>query len=333
VADPVATFLDRAGWGGAARHALAGDASGRRYERLANDRGRTAVLMDTPPGDGVTAFLAVGRWLRAGGLHPPAVLADDAAAGLLLLEDLGDTLFARLDPGDPDGLHRAYGAAVDVLIHLGACTPPGWMTPMTPDRMADMTDPAFRWYRLDPGGPAPATADLRAALARQFALAGPCAVVALRDYHADNLVWREADSGLRRVGLLDFQDALSAPAGYDLVSLLRDARRDVTPALASQMVDRFATGTGAEPDDLRRRLAVLGVQRNLRILGVFARLSLHAGRPGYVDLIPRVWRHLLADLAHPVWDGLRDRLLAALPPPTPQHLLELRRPCPTTDRP
>ena len=118
-ADEIAGFLAAEGWGRAARVPLAGDASARRYERLA--RGvEPAILMDVPPGSGLTVgpFLAVDAWLRAAGFSAPAVLAADADSGLVLLEDLGDDLFARICAAAPVREGGLYAAAVDLLADL-----------------------------------------------------------------------------------------------------------------------------------------------------------------------------------------------------------------------
>jgi Predicted phosphotransferase related to Ser/Thr protein kinases len=148
--------------------------------------------------------------------------------------------------------------------------------------------------------------------------------LALRDYHAENLIWRPDLDGLARVGLLDFQDAFVAPLGYDLASLLRDARRDVPDDICAAMVAHFmaATGAGAE---FPAQLACLGAQRNLRILGVFARLATEMGKTRYIPMIPRVWAQLQKDLAHPALSDLRDVVADLLPPPDAALLARLQR--------
>ncbi|MEJ6477645.1 MAG: phosphotransferase, partial [Octadecabacter sp.] len=122
---------------------------------------------------------------------------------------------------------------------------------------------------------------------------------------------------------LDFQDALLAPPAYDLVSLLRDARRDISPQLRANTRDYFARQTGMEPTALGQACAVLGVQRNLRILGIFARLAQRDGKRRYIDLIPRVWAHLMDDLDHPDLKDLREIILRVLPEPDAETLLLL----------
>ena len=146
--------------------------------------------------------------------------------------------------------------------------------------------------------------------------------LALRDFHAENLIWRTAYQGDARVGLLDFQDAFVAPPGYDLVSLLRDARRDVSPKVADDMISYFAEHTDAK-DPIRTSLACLGVQRNLRILGVFARLVTEVGKQRYLDFMPRVWGHILHDLNDPALKDLRQAVLDTVPAPTTDKLAGL----------
>jgi hypothetical protein len=329
----IAAFLAATPAAGAERRSLAGDASLRRYDRLHLPGGGTLVLMDAPPdsGEDVRPFTRIARWLTAAGFSAPWVLAEDAEAGLLLLEDLGDDLYSTVVAKRPALEAEAYAAAVDVLAALQQEPPPQGLTRFDIPLMVDLAALAYRWYRLEVAGrAAPAEAPFRAAFAEVLeAHAGPLEAVALRDYHAQNLLWLPDRKGLARVGLLDFQDAQIGPGVYDLVSLLRDARRDVPPALAGRMIDRFVAATGRDAERTRAACAVVGVQRNLRILGVFARLSLHFRKTHYLALIPRVWTHLLADLAHPALAPVRDRLLADLPEPGPAHLRELEERCGT----
>ena len=137
----------------------------------------------------------------------------------------------------------------------------------------------------------------------------------LRDYHAENLIWLPERAAAARVGLLDYQDALAGHAAYDLVSLLEDARRDTTPELREAMLARYLDRRGIAPDPFRAALAALGAQRNLKIVGIFARLALRDGKPRYLGLVPRVWAHLLRDLAHPDLAALRRFVARHVPAP------------------
>lgn len=321
----IAAFARRAGWGAAVPRPLAGDASNRRYLRLVRDTGETAVLMDAPPerGEDVRPFLAIARHLSAAGLSAPAVLAEDVPAGLLLLEDLGDALLARLatDPGMEAPL---YLAAAETLAAVQAARPPEGLVRFTPETMADLARLVFDWYA--PGTPDDAAEDIVLRLRDALALSAPePSVLSLRDFHAENLLWLPDRAGPARIGLLDFQDAVIAHPAYDLVSLLHDARRDVGEAARAAATRRFLDLTGHEEARFMAAAAALSAQRNLRILGVFARLARRDGRPGYLRLLPRVWRHLRGDLDHPTLAGLREAALRHLPPP---EAVMQEAPCP-----
>lgn len=328
----IRAFLERAGWGTARRRPLAGDASLRRYERL--ERGAdSAVLMDAPPGTGedVRPFLRIARHLAGAGLSAPEVLAADEAAGLLLLEDLGDAVFARVLEAEPGKEERLYSAAIETLAALHAAAPPE-APRYGPAEMAEKAALAHDWYlfgvtgQRDGRARAAFRAEVETALAE---LAPATTVLALRDYHAENLIWLPERAGAGRAGLLDFQDAALGHPAYDLVSLLKDARRDLGDGVEARMIARFLEATGHPEEAFLAAYAALGAQRNLRILGVFARLSLHYGKPAYVDLIPRVWRHMTDSLAHPALSPLAARVARDLPPPDAAALAILREKCAT----
>ncbi len=317
----VAAFLEGCGWADAEAFALAGDASSRRYKRLMR-RGASAILMEDPGGD-TRLFARLARHLRGLGLSAPEILAEDHDSGLLLIEDLGDGLIARLAT-DPETEKRLYFAATDVLVELHRHDAPGDLPVADAPRLAQMTDVAFHHYAGDSSAMEAAITAFEPILARH---AVPADVMVLRDYHAENILDLPQRTGPARAGLLDFQDALQGHRAYDLVSLIEDARRDLFPGLAGRVIRHYLTATGLPETPFRTALAVLGAQRNLRILGVFARLAADRGKPDYVDLIPRVWAHLQGDLAHPALAPLKPILDAALPPPTPAFLEHLKAPC------
>ena len=151
----------------------------------------------------------------------------------------------------------------------------------------------------------------------------PCLV--LRDYHAENLLWLPDRDGVKNVGLLDFQDALIGHPAYDLVSLLEDARRDTDPELRSAMIRRYLSLTGLDQTDFHRAYAVLGAQRNLKIIGIFTRLWIRDGKPVYLDKIPRVWDHVQRDLAHPDLVELKNWIARHVPAPDQSILNRIRK--------
>ncbi|TVV73231.1 aminoglycoside phosphotransferase family protein [Sphingomonas solaris] len=284
-------FLGSAGWGGATISPLAGDASFRRYFRV-TDGARVAVLMDAPPPhEDPRPFLNIARHLTAIGLAPPAILATDLDRGLVLLEDFGDARMRETVDADPAAEHPIYERAVDLLLDLHRHPPADGLRAYDMAEYQREAGLFTEWY-------APAL-DLavdgegyRAAWTEALApLAGTPVVTTLRDYHAENIML-PADG---RLGLLDFQDALAGHPAYDLVSLLQDARRDVPAGIEVAMLAHYRA-THALDD---AAYALLGAQRNAKILGIFVRLWKRDGKPGYRRFQPRVWRYLERDLAHP----------------------------------
>lgn len=301
-----------AGW---RREPLAGDASARRFERLAGPQG-TAILMDADPatGERLDGFIAIAGHLTAHGLAAPAILAADTAQGFALVEDLGADHFAAWLTRHPGDTERLYAAAVDVLVRLQTLPPPPGLPDLGPLRGAAMIAPLFEFYC--PGTDERTRAHVTGLLQEALLAHAPVArTFALRDFHVENLIWRPDRSGTDRVGLIDFQDAVTAAPEYDLTSLLRDARRDVDAGLRDRMMRRFAGATGRAPDQVAAASAVIGVQRNLRILGIFARLARRHGKRRYLDLLPRVWGHVADDLGHPALAALAPVLNRHLPPP------------------
>ena len=298
---PISEFLELAGWGGAECAPLAGDASTRRYTRLRKGAD-SAILMAAPPEDRAAfdAFLAIALSLRDAGLSAPDILSAQTVDGLMLLEDLGNQSFAA-----PDLPPEAWETAVDVLIHL-AGEGRGWALPhLTPSVMAGMTA-----ISLPPDGKAAALQAMEALFQRHFTRP---MVPGLRDFHAENLLWLPDRTGLARVGLLDFQDAVMAPPGYDLISLTHDARRDMDPDRQAALTARYADGLGLDPEAFATECALLIFQRNLRILGVFRRLARERGKPSYLTHLPRVFAHVEASLTHPALRDLARNMAPLMP--------------------
>ena len=322
-------FLQSAGWGDGRAEHLAGDASDRSYARVHLGDHR-AVLMDSPPGgvDDTRAFVAMDRHLRGLGLSAPDILADDLDKGLLLLEDLGDDLYARLLEQKPEHEAEIYAAAVDVLAHLQAASAPADLPNLSAANWAAAAGLVVEHYVPAATGQSPDALAFLAAL--ETALSdhadGP-RVLILRDFHAENLLWLPHRQGLARVGLLDFQLGQMGQPGYDLVSLLQDARRDVATQTETAMIARFVATTGADAKTFAAQYAALGAQRALRILGIFARLCLNGGRPGYLRMIPRVWGQLWRNLAAPELSDLAELCRALLPEPTPENLAKIGAQC------
>ncbi len=318
-----------------ARTNLAGDASNRRYFRLTHSDGPPLVLMDAPPskGEDICPFVRIAKYLKDIGLSAPNIVAQDDANGFLILEDLGDDLFARLVDSHPEMEVELYTSATDLLVDLHRHRPPADLAAYDASNAAELAALSIDWYAF---GVSETKDDqsrdqLAAEMARLIKAHAPqCDVLVQRDFHSENLLWLANRTSHRRVGLLDFQDALAGHRSYDLVSLLQDARRDVSPEIEIQMVDHYIASTGQNADQFKKAYAVWGAQRNLRILGVFARLCMRDGKPGYIPYIPRVWNLLRRDLVHPGLDHLNRLVSDALPEPSLGSLSTLEAKCART---
>ena len=298
------------------------DASFRRYFR-ASAGARTWIVMDAPPPqEDCRPFVAVARLLREAGVHAPEVFAADLDQGFLLLTDLGDTTYlaALGGAGVPTAadatIDALYADALDALVRMQAASRPGVLTDYDRPRLATELALFPEWYlgrhlglELPPAG----RTALDAVFARVLAnnLAQPRAYVH-RDYHARNLMV----TAEHNPGVLDFQDAVFGPVSYDLVSLLKDAYvvwgenrvRDWTGDYWQR-----ARGAGvpvpADFDVFWRDFEWMGVQRHLKVLGIFARLWHRDGKEAYLADMPRVYRALLATChRHPELDALSELL-------------------------
>jgi hypothetical protein len=307
-------FLARHGWEGAEIRPLAGDASFRRYFRV-HRAGQTAVLMDAPPEhEDIGPFLTVAGHLLDRGFAPPRPLGIDRVQGLLLLEDFGDDRVGPLLQREPEREHEIYAAAVDILARLAAQPAPLDIPAYDGAAMEREVLLFTEWYAPALGADVDEGAFLPAwhgAWSDVLRVAEEYPVLVLRDYHADNLM---VLPGREDLGLLDFQDALAGHAAYDLVSLLQDARRDVSPELEQAMLARYVEAANvADPALFRAHYEILGAQRNTKILGIFTRLWKRDDKPHYLPLQPRVWGYLERNLTHPALAPVREWFDANVP--------------------
>jgi hypothetical protein len=334
-------FLDRSGWTGAARRHLKGDASIRRYERIRRDS-VGGVLMDwpravSPPrrdprlafrARDVKPFIAVDHALRRIGLSAPDIYAADIDQGFLLLEDLGSDGVLR----DGAPVPERYRLAIDVLaaIHAqprerdlplpdgGIHRLPAYSTTALSAEVEMFVD----WYlplvhRPTTAGEREGFGDIWREATARLETAEPGWV--LLDYHSPNLLWLAERSGLARLGILDFQDMMIGPSAYDVASLCQDARATVPPALERELRERYVALRRSEnprfdAGAFAEAYAILAAQRATKVLGVFARLAVEGGKPGYLVHLPRLREYLERTLAHPALRRYAD-WYRRLPPP------------------
>ena len=307
--DGLHDFLAGAGWGDADIEPLAGDASFRRYFRIRSD-GRSAMLMDAPPPhEDPVPFLEVGAWLAEHGHRAPAIHAEDRERGLVLIEDFGvDRMRDWLDENG-HAEEVTYGAAIDALARLHR-SPPGPFPAYDMEVYQREASLFVEWY-CPAMGLSVDLAGYRAAWDQALAPLLPRqnpGVTVLRDYHAENIMLLEGGAQ----GLIDFQDALVGHPAYDVVSLLQDARRDVSEELERAMLRRYLEHFDAG-SDFEADYARLGSQRNAKIVGIFSRLWKRDGKPRYLAMIPRVWGAMERDLRHPALGPVAEWFAANIP--------------------
>ena len=336
----VAGFIEAKGWGAARIAHVAGDASRRSYARLHRSEGGTCLLMDSPPlppgppvRDGkpywaiahsapdVRPFITVEAALRGYGYSVPAILARGEATGLLLIEDFGDRTFAAaMDAGTP--MRDLYRAATDLLVDLSQHPAPPFLPPFDEGALLIEVSLLIDWYWPHVSGSAAPKqiADEFVALWRRAItpLAAHPREWVLRDVHSPNLLWLPEREGLRKVGLIDFQDAMAGSSAYDLASLLQDARLDVPEALERELLGHYLTQRAARDPSFdqaafRRLYALMGAQRNTKLLGIFVRLANRDGKTAYLRLLPRIQRYLARNLADPALADLRGWYARHLP--------------------
>ena len=331
----ITAFLTEAGWGDAHIHWFDQDASTRRYARLTQPSGETAILMDAPrveddpctpdmtaaerqakgwnamtrlAASRVDAFVLIADHLRSAGLRAPKIFAHDASAGLAILEDFGPQReFARLIE---QGMEEVplYAQAAKDLAKLHRAAKPAILSNGGDEwpilefdhvALAANADLFADWFHVYDEAARMTDADrARWERVRDNLIEQAVAFpreFTLRDYHAENLLWLPDN----QIGLLDFQDAVIGWDAWDMAMLTQDARREVSGHAADTAIRTYLSATGKNEVEFQERLAVIGTLNALRIAGVFARLMKRDGKPRYEAFMPRQKLMLARNLEHP----------------------------------
>lgn len=280
----IKTFLDMTLQGYSSVLAIPGDASKRRYYRVLGEHGKSFILMDTIQEiSSFQPYLEVTQYLKEIAIRVPAIYHHNADLGLILMENLGEQAMKKM-PGDPD---KAYKKAVDILLNLHKSKPMSTNTKKQ-DKAKFMQgiETYVTWYSN--------ANDLQNIEKRMSDLYDSMPslpeVTVLGDYHAENIFYIQAEDAL---GLIDFQDAMLGSPMYDLVSLLEDARTEVSSALQSKYLNYYINNSDiASAEDLKIVYQIWGLQRNFRILGTFSRLGIRDNKTSYLQYIPRILGYL-----------------------------------------
>jgi aminoglycoside/choline kinase family phosphotransferase len=301
-------FLNATPFGDWSIEPLVADASARSYFRLCGEN-KTAILADVPPEtEDYGRFLKISDVLDAAGLNVPKCLASDPEAGFFVISDLGPTAVAEQVLREPKDRPVIFDGLIDLLVHLRQVHMPS-LPHLNSVLAGEMLSPLFDHY----GGQKREI--VQAAMTDSFEKqVSKTLCLSLRDFHAENLIWDPVQAGIKRFGLLDFQDAFLAPDGYDLASFTRDVRRNVSVYDQRLLEQKFADACGLNHDEFHCQVAILSIQRNLRILGVFANLIVN-GKTRYRDFLPQTWQYIVQDLEHPDLGELASVIRTHIPPP------------------
>ena len=281
---------------------LAGDASFRRYHRIYMNAGEgvytTYLLMDAPPDkESVVEFVNVAE-IMTSAVNVPDIIARDIERGFLLLQDFGTVEFAHLIRDDADNVNAYYTRALQTLADLQTLPTDVNLPAYSDEKLSAEMDLFTEWFLPYVG--VSLTEDAKSMwqtfkddLIEQIKLQPK--VVVHRDYHSRNLM---ADKGSDALGVIDFQDAVIGAYSYDLVSLVRDAYVNFHETWVNAKIGEFHAikGLNINVDDFIRDVNIMGVQRHLKVLGIFIRLSERDGKHRYLEDIPKVMKDLNAEL-------------------------------------
>jgi aminoglycoside/choline kinase family phosphotransferase len=292
---------------------LPADASFREYYRISYGE-NTVMLMDSSKElDSLKSFINVSNILSKKGLSVPKIIAEDTEKGFLLLEDFGDYTYTKLlsDRQGQESEIELYKKAIDVLVELHKDKPsdalPQYCNKTLMKELLLMVD----WY-FPTLNNAPLSKELRNEyiniwenILPKIRYKDSCMV--LRDYHVDNIMMLPNRHGVREVGLLDFQDALIGSYSYDFISLLEDARKDIPEDLYSEMLHYyFSKSNTIDKQKFLNDITILGMQRSLKIIGIFTRKASRDNNTKYLVCLPRLWKYIAKHLKNPIFEPLQE---------------------------
>ena len=293
------------------------DASFRKYFRVDKK-----ILMDADPsfGEDVSSFININHLLTDFRLNVPEIYSIDKENGFLLIEDLGENIFSKILNSENE--EQLYKQAIEVLAeiykkNLEEFSNFSFLEKYSIEKLQDESQLFIEWYLkkyLDIDITDTDIQDFKEIISTIFnALNTNFEKLVLRDYHVDNLILQNSKSGLKKVGILDFQDAVIGSSSYDLISIVEDVRRPISNDLKNKLIKYFIDLTGYEVNQLEKELAFYSVQRNLKILGIFSRLNLRDNKPRYMLYNDNAWKYIESNLDNPTMINLKIWLRKILP--------------------
>jgi len=316
-------FLKKAGIDPSKLQQIKGDLSSRKFYRIANEE-RPQILMESNPHESsFHSFLVLTEFLAKHDFSVPEIYLSDSENGFILMEDfgirrIGDMLSSNQVLPDEVDEEKIYKRSIDVLVRLQGIESPSNLVELDEDKYVS-DSMKFITYYVDilNGTPMPESLRQEFDEIMRYLLAKAKifkSVTMLRDYHVENLFWLFERNGIQKVGLIDYQDAALGSPVYDVVSILQDARRNISAELESKMISHYLKSFPAvERKDFLMAYCIFGVQRNLKIIGQFSYYAEKNKLTYLLQLLPRVIGYMKNDLNHPILLPLKKWLEKALP--------------------
>lgn len=299
------------------------DASNRRYDRIKTED-KSYLLMDAPPSlENISKFCEVRKIFGKLDLSVPEIYKEDIENGFLLIEDFGDCTLKNIlsstvkSEDFPDEI-RIYERAIDALVHIHQNSSGIKLPDYSEEMMIKESLLFLEWYISVLNGEQikPSHREQFIAIFKNLFmhLDHFPKVLVHRDYHAENLFWLNNEVSIRKVGMIDFQDAVIGSPAYDIVSLLEDARREVPDSIVQNSISRYLKAfPHYTRKDFMASYTILSLQRNFKIIGIFTRLAMRDKRPHYLSMLPLVWKYIHNNLKHPLIVPLKNLLNEIIP--------------------
>lgn len=295
---------------------IQGDAGLREYYRIKSDNqtgNQNFILMDCPPSyTNITPFVNMANYLNDIGLIAPQIYATDYDTGFILLQDFGTQSAGDFieNLNDINQKLDFYKLSIDILCELQKHAPDNRLSEYSDELLISELEIFLKWYMPYTNESANIDAsieqfrDIWKSLIKNRPAFKQTTV--LRDYHVQNIMILNQNHNIKSLGLLDFQDAVVGSPIYDVVSILEDARINVPRDLAIKALKYYSTKAKLDYDDVMLEYSILGAQRNIRILGIFARKAMRDKDTGYLNFIPTVMEYIQYDLSHPALSVLSE---------------------------
>ena len=304
------SFVRNCGFKGEDMISVKNDASFRRYYRIKN---KNLIVMDAPPdkGESIEQFRIVADIIHTFNLSAPQIESFDTKNGFMLLEDFGQTSFSNILNKDNES--ELYKKAIEVLIEINRQSKSkekklGTLKSYSIDLLVNESLLFIDWYLEKRNGKSVSSIQKKEfiQILNDFYnnIKPHLSTLVLRDYHVDNLFYLNNQKSLKQVGLIDFQDAVIGSPLYDLASLLEDVRRPLQRNLQKKLLEFYINAINTNVEDAEQEMRFFSIQRNLKILGIFCRLSIRDKKDNYLKYLPKVVTFIRNNLRDPFFNNL-----------------------------